>query len=99
MWNLNLNASKCVAMSFSKIEQVADLYTINNIQLPTSRTHRDLRITICSNQAGLHYNRISSKAYHTLHLIRRIFSQSAPFKSRNVCGNKRNNSEKSHLKD
>ena len=78
-WKINVNFTKTVVMFHSLTNSLPDhqSFTLNDHQIKTVNTFRDLGITISSNLSwSSHYNTICSKAYASLHLIRRTISTS-----------------------
>ena len=81
LWNLALNYNKCTKLTISLNQthsaSVDDSFTYHIQSTPVQPTtvQRDLGIILTSNLSwNEHYNAISSKAYHSLNLIRRTIS-------------------------
>ena len=81
LWNLALNYNKCTKLTISLNQthsaSVDDSFTYHIQSTPVQPTtvQRDLGIILTSNLSwNEHYNVISSKAYHSLNLIRRTIS-------------------------
>jgi len=75
-WKLDLNIDKCstlrLALSNRSTQQLGT-YSINNRELETTLTQRDLGVMVQKDMLwSSHYNKISRKAYIALHLIKRI---------------------------
>ena len=75
-WKLNLNVDKCSTMRLtlsSRSTQQRSSYSINNRDLETTHSQRDLGVVVQRDLLWTeHYNKISRKAYMALNLIRRI---------------------------
>ena len=76
-WNLNFNVAKCALLQFSSgSSSIAFNYTINKNLISVQEHHRDLGVTMSSDLSWKeHMLNISSRAYKTLSLIRRSFSE------------------------
>jgi len=73
--HLSFHPSKSYHLYFNQKFQTS--YTINGSTIPSLYEHKDLGVLICSNlEWGPHLDCILAKAYKTLGLIRRTFSQS-----------------------
>ena len=75
-WKLTFNLSKCKSMTISTSSaQSSNIYSMNGLQLTTTSHYRDLGINFTSNFSwSHHYSIIVSKAYNTLHFLRRTIS-------------------------
>ena len=70
--DLNFSIHKCIHLGFNK--KINTSYTINANPLPQLNTHPDLGLLLADNLSWReHYNKISSKAYKYLGLLRRTF--------------------------
>ena len=81
-WKLHLSIPKCHFLNFSLSQyQTETTYLMNNIEIETVDSHRDLSVFVSSNLSwSHHYSNICSNAYKTLHFIcRNIGSSSGPF--------------------
>lgn len=74
-WKLKLHQDKCVLLRFQHAtHEQADLY-IDGSQLNQAEAHRDLGVVVCQDLSWSdHYSAICTKAYASLHLIRRNIS-------------------------
>ena len=85
VWKLSLNAVKCAAIRFSLSPKtpLPSVYKVDETMIPFLPCHRDLGI-VASNDLSWsnHYDLICSKAYRTLHLIRRSISSSSSVATR-----------------
>ena len=85
VWKLSSNAVKCAAIRFSLSPKtpLPSVYKVDETMIPFLPCHRDLGI-VASNDLSWsnHYDLICSKAYRTLHLIRRSISNSSSVATR-----------------
>ena len=79
-WNLNLNKDKCAVIRFSSSAKLIpnSSYILLNSQVKFAQTHCDLGIMVDERLTwSKHYNYISQKAYHSLHLLFRTIDSTA----------------------
>ena len=76
VWKLTFNLLKCKFMSISTSSvQSSHIYTMNGLQLNTTSHYRDLGVNFTNDLSwSQHYSIIVSKAYNTLHFLRRTIS-------------------------
>ena len=74
MWKLDFNENKCCVIHFTKNKLTPTFsYSINNTAISSVGTQKDLGVVLSSDmQWRSHYLLITSRAYKTLGLIRRV---------------------------
>ena len=81
--DLNFNIHICIHLSFNK--KINTSYTINANPLPQLNTRLDLGLLLADNLSlWEYYNKISSKAYKYLGLLRRTFKTCYSIKARKL---------------
>ena len=72
-WNLTLSCSKCSGIQFSsRLSQESNTYNIDGSIIPFVESKCDLGVVVSSNLSwSNHYDRICSKSYKALYVIRR----------------------------
>ena len=80
-WRLSLNVSKCSHITFSLLcDSAESSYSVDGILLDRVDSHRDLGVIVSKNLSwSTHYHKICSKAYLTLHMVRRNIPSTANF--------------------
>ena len=75
-WKLKFKEVKCVHLRCCKSKPIVDTsYSLNNCELSLSDHHKDLGVLISSDLTfSAHYDMIVRKAYRTIGLLRRTFS-------------------------
>ena len=78
-WNINLNVSKCSHITFSLLHNsTKSSYHIDGLLLDQVETQRDLGVIVSQDLSwSTHYRKICSKAYQTLHMLRRNIPNTA----------------------
>ena len=78
-WKVRLNASKCAHTHFSMQGSVPSVkYRVNDSAIQCSSLHKDLGIIITQQMLwSTHINRVCSRAYHSLHVIKRNIPQNS----------------------
>ena len=78
-WKLSINSSKCAALRFFLSSSTPPLYYIEGQAIKQVDQYKDLGILVQSNLSwSEHITKICSKAYRSLHLIRRSISSTSP---------------------
>ena len=76
-WKLKFNVPKCVHMKFGSLIPDSS-YSINSSPITGTTEHKDVGILITSNLSFIsHINKILSKAYKVLGMLRRAVSSSS----------------------
>ena len=87
-WNLHFNESKCVLLRFSSspvISSFAQTYFINNCSVALRESRKDLGIVMSHDLSwNKHYDYLLSKAYRTLGLLCRTFSNTMSIHAKKV---------------
>ena len=71
-WNLKFKVPKCAHLRFGSVSPDSS-FTINGVPVPTVTVYKDVGVLITSNLSFTpHLNRILSKAYNSLGMVRRV---------------------------
>lgn len=84
-WKLVFNELKCVLVRFIKVTStpIESPYILNDLQIASVNSHKDLGITISPDLSwSEHIGQLLSKAYRSLGLLRRTFSNSCSVTTR-----------------
>ena len=75
---IKLNSRKCAAVRFSLSSTGEPSYSIENVPISVSQSHRDIGVMVRGDLSWSdHYSHICSRAYCSLYQIRRSFSSVA----------------------